>query len=426
MKLARDDTGVSYDHEVIDTSDTVMFRADGLRRTSTGIHAKVTIGLNNTRLGYDNFNIERDGDRGRLLNGAVKLIEKDKALLFAAFPKEHWKHELDLFCDLAWDTWVGGAVPEPMAGDPNIPIAFALKPYIIEGGGSILFGPPGRGKSYVLILMAVSIDAGINKFWPVKQSRVLVINLERSASSFQRRLGQVNRALGLGHDRGLLVLNARGKSLADIASLVEETIRKHGVTTVFLDSMSRAGFGDLTSNQVGNAIVDTLNNLAPTWMGIAHSPRSDDGHVFGSVHFDAGADVVVGLSSEQRELTTGIGLSIVKANDVGKQPMGMLGLKFEVDIGLVEAYVPRKAEFPELVASRRMTLEELIKDVILDTPGAKATADEVASALGRDRSNMSRFLSGHNDFVKIPDGRKTYYAVKTASTGATSSTAPPW
>jgi hypothetical protein len=59
--------------------------------------------------------------------------------------------------------------------------------------------------------------------------------------------------------------------------------------------------GDLTENGAGNKIVDALNGMAETWLAIGHTPRASAEHVYGTVHFDAGADLMVKLTSEQDE-----------------------------------------------------------------------------------------------------------------------------
>ena len=82
-------------------------------------------------------------------------------------------------------------------GLPDIPVDLMLGNYIIKGGGTILFAPPGRGKSWIGLLMACSVDSGVSDVWDVPTARkCLFVNLERSAESVQRRLGLVNTAMG--------------------------------------------------------------------------------------------------------------------------------------------------------------------------------------------------------------------------------------
>ena len=76
--------------------------------------------------------------------------------------------------------------------EPSMP-NFDLAPYIVKGGGTILFGPPERMKTMTAMTMAICIDAGLSyPFASVSQSPVLYVNLERPAESMQRRLGCLN------------------------------------------------------------------------------------------------------------------------------------------------------------------------------------------------------------------------------------------
>jgi hypothetical protein len=149
------------------------------------------------------------------------------------------------------------------------------------------------------MLMAVSVDAGISSLWRVERVPALIVNLERGAESLATRLGRVNRVLGLDGRRPLFMLNARGRSLQDVMPAAERFVRREGIGFVVLDSISRSGFGDLKEDRVANAIVDALNRLCPTWLAVAHTPRSDETHEFVSVHFQAGEDVGIRLTSQE-------------------------------------------------------------------------------------------------------------------------------
>lgn len=300
---------------------SLVFQASNLRSENTGVHARLTIRLDGAQLGFHQFNVERDDDRGRFSNKCHKLFGKG---LKDVYPRELLQHDLDKFCGELWNIYIRANIATELKGNLDLPLILLLKPYVLEGGGAILFAPPGKGKSWTILLMAVSINSGISTIWTVSQAKVLFINLERSAASIQRRLGLVNTTLGLPSDQSLLTLNARGKSLADIKDVVAATVEQHGVKLIVLDSISRAGQGSLTEDRPVNAIIDTLNGLAPSWLGVAHTPRGDENHLYGSVHFEAGANVVVKLLSEKSGDTMGIALEVTKENDLGPTPKEIL------------------------------------------------------------------------------------------------------
>lgn len=393
MKLSdygREGERIFWRRQIFEADLTVQLVAEDVREERTGVHARVKILGNSAVLAYSTFNVDRDEDRVRLANSAYKHLERLKTI----YPQTHLKNDLDQFCLNLWDVKLLEFAPEMLAGTLHpAPPDLILDPYIIRGGGVIVFAPPGRGKSYTLYTMQVCVDAGVQTFWPVKRARTLLINLERSKLTVADRLGNLNRALGLPRDRQLPTLNARGRSLLSISRTAEEYIRKHDVEVVFVDSISRAGGGDLSNNEDANRVVDTLNRIAPTWVGLAHTPRADETHLYGSVHFEAGADVVVQLVSEQQGAgPLGVGLQITKANDLSKQPMWVGAFEFDAN-GLSTVRRARSNEFPDVQAMRRLSPLEAIREHLLDI--GPADASQVADDLGMPRSTVSRILNTH-------------------------------
>ena len=391
------------------TGDTSFhFLAENIYRTPTGIHARITLGLDTTILAWSVFNIERDEDRTKIGNKAFTLLPQPLKL---AYPKDYLKHELDLFCLQLWDVYQGYYAIEDMAGRVNWDgIDYYLKPYLPKDSGTILFGPPGRGKSYMVLIMAVSMDSGESAWWDVgTPTKVLFVNLERSARSMRHRLGRVNLALGYPEDRSIPMLNARGHTLGDVKEAIKRSVGETGIEVVLLDSISRAGMGDLTANDKVNGICDTLNNLCPTWMAIGHSPRGDDSHLFGGIHFDAAADVMVRLSSERQANSLGIGLDITKGNDLPDYPTEYLALDFDGEIGLTNIRHPKSNEFIDLTLSKGIKPIERIIDYLRET--GSADASEIAEHTNLDRPNVYRYVKS-DTFMTHKEGRKTLYSLR--------------
>jgi len=207
------------------------------------------------------------------------------------------------------------------------------------------------------------------------------------------------------------MLHRRGQSLVDVREVVEATIYKHHVGLVILDSISRAGAGDLTENKSVNVIIDILNGFGVPWLGLAHSPRASDAHVFGGIHFDAGADIVVRLTSEERERKLGVGLQITKANDTAKGGMSVYNLEFDED-GLSGFSAASEKDFPQLRADKMKGMAESIRDYLLDNENVGATGTQLASALNYNRVNVASVLAHDPQFVKDhKEGKDTFYRV---------------
>ena len=392
----------------VGTQHVISILGRQIRQERTGTHARIDVLDNRTPLAWSSFNIERDEDRVRLANSAYQHLNG----LAEKYPKTYLKTDLDGFCSGLWDAWVAGFRGEMVAGDidPQPPL-FWLEPYILQEGGTILFAPPGRGKSFLELLWAVCIDSGVCPFWPVNQARVYFINLERGKKSVKSRLGAVNRALGLPMDRPLPMMNARGRTLFDVLPAVKRDIAEYGVKHVMLDSISRAGMGDLNENRSVNTIMDGLNALSPSWSAIAHTPRASEEHVFGGIHFDAAADLEVKLLTQQDEgsSTLGIGLQITKDNDVGKRPMSVLALEFGAVLEKVRFALPR--EFGEIEAKRKGRMADVVRQYLLSEGATSATT--TAKETGYARQSVSDLLNMGDTFVRVGrEGKEVLWGVR--------------
>jgi hypothetical protein len=385
--------------------------ASNIRRERTGTHLKLTIAMDSRILAWSELNGDRDEDRLRLTNAAYKnLGQAENEILSTLKPVTSLKHDVDIFCHEVWGAWVSGDVAGEVVGIEPTEQSCWLQPYVQMGGGTILFGPPGRGKSYTTMLMSVAIQHGLNGLWHTRQAKVLYINLERSEQSMVHRLWCVNKALGLEPTTPLLMLNARGRSLSDVAPAVEATVARDDVQVVALDSISRAGMGDLNENKAGNSTIDILNEIAPSWLAIGHTPRADENHLFGSQMFDAGADIMVKLISVASDEALGIGLVVTKANDQRIPKMQMLAYDFD-ELGLTGVREAAKSEFPALTP--KATPNERIVTYILDN--GPQSAPDLAAALEMNRGDVSTALNHSGMFQKLPgrDGsRKTFFGVK--------------
>lgn len=403
-------------YELIDGAITwqhkpVEFKAENLRRERTGLHGKSTILYKFSPLAWSVFNLERSEERAKLAKLAYGHLKPE---LKKEYTETDIKRDFDIFCSGLWQFYLSYYSPELIYGEETLmPLTFYLRPYIMRGGGTIIFAAPGRGKSNTALLWAQSINSGIQKFWNVEQAPVLVINLERSKETIQRRLSCINKVLGLPAITPLRILNARGKSLSEVIDACRKAIKQYNIEIIFLDSISRAGFGDLTENRPVNAIIDALSGLCDTWVALAHTPRADETHVYGGVMFEAGADIVIKLNSAiSNNGTLGLGYEITKANDIAYGGIAIWTMEFN-DTGLIGFRKANAYEFPEIEGLVKKPLPQAIIDYILAQETADATATEVSDSIDRNRGQVADILKHSGLFVQTRvEGRKVYYGVK--------------
>lgn len=404
------------DEAIVWQHTPVQFKAENIRKERTGLHSKLTILHKYQPLAWSVFNIERSEERTKLAKLAFTHLKPE---VKNEYHEESLKQDLDLFCADLWGFYLSHYTPELVYGTEKItPLVFFLKPYIMQGGGTIMFAPPGRGKSNTALLWAQSVNSGVSKYWTVKQAPVLFINLERSRKTIERRLSCINKILGLPAVTPLRILNARGQSLNDVFDGCRRAVKQYDIQIIILDSISRSGFGDLTENRPVNAIIDTLSGLCETWVALAHTPRVDETHIYGGVMFDAGADIVVKLSSVvSTNGTLGIGYEITKANDITYGPLRTYAMEFN-ETGLCNFRDSKPYEFPELEGQIKKPMIQAIMDYVLEQDSGEATPSDVAEALGYNRGNVSSTMSKSGQFVQTrQDGKKTYYAVKETRVG---------
>ena len=404
----------------------INFRAENLRPEKTGTHAKITIYEQKADfqiterypygklIVYDTFNIGRDAERGRLCNSAFKTMAEihSEQTGFTIYERDHLKKDLDEFCTQVWDVWIYKYSSELMAGDPTLIQQLRLKPFLVSDGGTIMFARPKSGKSFMALAIAISVDSGTNKLWEVDQCSGLYVNLERSPKSMQRRLAQVNNALGIPQNRPLRFLHARGWSFSDISDRIQREVDKYDIRFVVLDSISRSGMGDLNDNKTANKITDSLNaiiqgNVERGYLAIAHTSWEEK-HIYGSVMFEGAADVMVSVKiSKNHKEELGVQLEVDRANDI---PSGvelpMLALSFN-QFGLSGIRKSSPEEFPELVPQSNI---ETIRKYLLQS--GSQTPIPISKETGINANTVRVVLSrGIKDGIFVKNG--SMYGVST-------------
>jgi hypothetical protein len=375
------------------------FEAENIRRAPTGTHARVILRFGNAVAAWNFFNIERDEDRTRLANSAGAKMGATKERCAAI------KLRLDEFCANVWDWWIEGDQAEDAYRMPHGRPSWAIRDYLLDKGGTILYGPPGAGKSWLGLLWCVGLATGASGGPTIdvqRKMRTLFVNLERDRTAVAWRLDRVCRILGVDDLSGLKVLNARGRRLLDVYDAASSSVDKQGIECVVVDSLSRAGVGDLTGNEEANVAMDALNSLAPAWAVLAHTPRSDTTHVYGSIMLEAAADLCIRLTSSPNcdETALGIQLEVTKANDCPKAKPRTIAYEFDDD-GLAMVRSARSSEFPDLTAIA-VTTSALIADYLRSE--LTATVGEIAEGIGKPLGTVRRALNTDQRFVRLKDG----------------------
>lgn len=409
------DSQVSFDRDTATKTITspigdLILEATNIRRERTGIHARICV-YQDGQITYDNFNLDRREDRLRLFKDAYTKME---TLGKDAFPSLH--RDIDLFCAAIFQDWEGQRFSfatydgtEPFEG-----LVYPLRPYVLDGGGTILFAPPGSGKSYITQLQAICVQLGIGQdFWGVVVQRDgLYVNVERDARMMRRRDRMLAEALGVKGPTKLMYLHARGYGLESIARAVTRWSKQHPNGVIWYDSISRAGLGSLVEDTTATRFVDLMNGAATTWFGIGHTNRKEDDHIYGSIHYDAGEDIGIMLKSQQKEADLGISLTIVKANEgrTGPQTTTFYRLSFGADS--LEFAKAKASDFPQAIPRQRELSEsEQIEEFLKNN--TTATPSEMVEGTSVTKKHISRALQALGSKVVLirKEGTKHFWGL---------------
>lgn len=395
--------------EQIGTGDWIGLRAVDCRRERTGYHAKVAISIGDRVAAYNNFNVERIEERNRLAGATYKQFNE---LQRDSLGENDLRLMLDEFCNSLEPHANQIGAPTWLAPTKEVtPLHYYLKPYVIQGAGTVLYGTHGKGKSWVALAMTLAIQYAQNRLWPTNPGRVLFINLERSEQSVQRRLGMLAQAHDLEpEEASIYTMSARGSSLAELSRRAHAAIKHNNIEVVVLDSISRAGYGSLTDDLTANKTIDVLNWLCPTWVAIGHQNKKEDGTPFGSIHFSAGADLAVQVNSRQAlDGQLQIGMKVTKANDIPFPQNQVLNIGFQED-GINYIRMGASSEYSRITDDPK----EMNKEVIYDYLGrvGKATTKEIAEEVDIAQSTVSNYLADDVRLGKERNGREVYYFVK--------------
>ena len=407
------------------SGDSIEFRAIDLQ---PGANGKTTIRVYHTtpdgdryNLGSHRYNIEDMVMRTRLGNGSYKAITNGWKANFKTEDMVRWLFDFTSGLQAFDSSSVSALMVE---GNPEWAPTFLAWPHVIEGGMTIMPGQPGSTKSTVALAMAISVDAGIDKLWPIQKSGpVVIVNMERSPQSIAGRIGQINRALGLDGNRPILVFNTHGKKLVEIERTLRELVQNENIYLGVLDSLSRTGLGNLNDNADANVVMDILSDVLPSSLVVAHSPKGEEGKpgkgTFGSNMFVAAADVELNVATHRigEENTSWTELQINKGNDVGDRKKRW----FRIDYGerrdawdrrIVSHYIEsirtaEPSEVPDFEVEKHLTIEEKILRALNDNGPSDVNEIAELTSLKADsiRSTLNRKTG--TSFGKRDDGTWT-------------------
>lgn len=205
------------------------------------------------------------------------------------------------------------------AWEPEPPREFLVNPLFERGSISLIYGPPGGGKTYSMLDCAICIALGEDWLnFPTTQTRVLIIDEESGRRRLNRRLREVMRARGV-EDAAILYTTLEGFNLRDVRDHrhIEELIGESQAGFVLMDALVDFTPGaDENKAQEMAPLMNVLKHIVErTQVHVSMLHHSNkQGDIRGSISIPGVVDLV--LSVERKPKSPRVDFVSTKARDI--------------------------------------------------------------------------------------------------------------
>ena len=379
--------------ELLDNT-TLTLRAENIREERTGIHAKVSILLNNKVLAFDTFNITRDKERTSLAGSAMQHFSDEAKMVY---PQVKLKYDLALFCNSLQEYLrKGEPAREIWTFEKVSPPQFLLEPLLIKGHSTIMFGEKAVAKSMLGLIVATCLllpwDTNpMGWHVPEKSVKTLILDWAVDYEITHWNIKRLQKGMELPdfpifHRKCI-------QPLANEVAEIKTCIKDIGAEVIIIDSLGPACGGDTLKSREALAFSVALRDLNVTSLIIGQTSKdkeSKEKSTYGSTYFEYMARSVWELRKSEDEDEGEINIAMFqKYFNFGKRyhPIG-LKICFEgndtITIGAqdtrtIAAFLERQGantRILEKLKSGAMTVNELSK--ALELP-----RDTVKQALNR-------------------------------------------
>tara|TARA_R110002126_G_scaffold177078_1_gene325907 strand:- start:2497 stop:3564 length:1068 start_codon:yes stop_codon:yes gene_type:complete len=277
--------------------------------------------------------------------------------------------------------------------------------YLIQGilpspAFGVIFGPPGSGKSFVALSMALAIASGTN--WlgrKVTKGKVLYVAAE-GVYGMKLRL-QANRAAREVNDDNLrfigMPFDVRDKSSVEgICKLLKAN--GFSPNLIVIDTLARVAVGaDENSAKDMGQVVEGLEMLrretGATILSIHHS-RKDGGVERGSSALRGASDVMISCTSEDATKLTEVTFKCEKMKD--DEPFSEFGISFEkIDLDGGKSSLIASGTV-DLSKKKTKRFEQILQIMVNDLKNTPSSYTDICQAFiaspgqGRSKSTFDR------------------------------------
>ena len=344
------------------------------------------------------FNFTSDRTRKELANSMSKKIE--------SLP---WTTIIDQLCYGVQDRARKGEPVQELWTDEEIPeLEFLLKPILIKGVPSVIFGEKGVAKSTLSLyiyycLMLPWADNPLGLTVPAESVRTLILDYEVPGYIALLNIQKMKHGMGLPdiplyHRRCILPL---ADDLEQIANRVSEVKAE----VLIIDSLARASGGDLNKTEGANNFFEALDKLGKTSLIIAQTSKDTETKkksIYGNALFTYYARSIFELckSDYSEEDTIDVALFHRWANLTKRYPDMGFRINFNGHKTILESQPLSISEFMAKVTDQRKITHELRMGSLT----AKEITENIDGNLGSVKVLLSK-LKKKGIVVNLEGGR---------------------
>ena len=227
---------------------------------------------------------------------------------------------------------------------------YRLKPFVVEGEATVIYGEGGIGKSYLAGYMAAMVDQAIStEICEPKPGKVLYLDFETTMDIAARRFQALTRGFGFDGKSQVIYRFCHQSLPADIGE-IQRIVAEHDVELIIVDSAGPACGGDPESASSAINYFTALRSLRKSSITIAHRSKGGSIGPFGSVYWVNYPRMAYELKKSQEEESDVMHIALLhrKVNDGRLQRPVSFCIRW-LDTGAVTVTQEDLADVPDFV-----------------------------------------------------------------------------
>ena len=233
-------------------------------------------------------------------------------------PNHDWDAIIEQLCVLTLNHFRTGEPVVDLGGvTPPAEPVYRLRPFVVEGEATVIYGEGGIGKSYLAGFMAALVDQNFHTTTcQPMPGKVLYLDFETTTDIAARRFQALTRGFGFDGKSTVIYRFCHQSLPADIGE-IQRIVAEHDVELIIVDSAGPACGGDPESAASAITYFTALRSLRKASITIAHRSKGGSVGPFGSVYWVNYPRMAYELKKSQEEESDIMHVALIhrKVND---------------------------------------------------------------------------------------------------------------